>query len=385
MNLSDLRTADAALSEIASQPQPWILIAARRFLVRCVQGLTWRRVGVVVVFCAIYGAVLSHDPTNGGPPHSVATYLLGLAVALTYFLPVFLVVAVAANFAPKRLTPRAIVLGLVVVAGATVGFYLMTIVLGAVAGYDVKPPTHARSPLGLLAIGWVGLAIMLLQERDAAAALATHEAAEHRLDLGRQMSEAQLQVLQSQIEPHFLFNSLAHVRRLYQTDPRAGRAMMRHLSRYLSAAQPALRQTSIGLGHDLELAVAYLGIQKIRMGSRLAFEIDVPDEAREARVPPMMITTLVENAIKHGLSPLPEGGMVRIVARLDGSALRIRVSDTGQGFQASLGTGVGLANIRARLGMLYGASGELSLHQNMPRGVTAAIVVPARFSAVAEP
>jgi hypothetical protein len=385
MNLSDLRTVDAALSEIASRPQPWILIAARRFLARCVQGLTWRRVGVVVVFCAIYGAVLSHDPRNGGPPHSVATYLLGLAVALTYFLPVFLVVAVAANFAPKRLTPRAIVLGLVVVAGAIVGFYLMTIVLGAVAGYDVKPPTHARSPLGLLAIGWVGLAIVLLQERDAAAALATHEAAEHRLDLGRQMSEAQLQVLQSQIEPHFLFNSLAHVRRLYQTDPRAGRAMMRHLSRYLSAAQLALRETSIGLGHDLELAVAYLGIQKIRMGSRLAFEIDVPDEAREARVPPMMITTLVENAIKHGLSPLPEGGMVRIVARLDGSALRIRVSDTGQGFQATLGTGVGLANIRARLGMLYGASGELSLHQNMPRGVTAAIVVPPRFGAVAEP
>jgi signal transduction histidine kinase len=385
MNLSDLRTVDAALSEIASRPQPWILIAARRFLARCVQGLTWRRVGVVVVFCAIYGAVLSHDPRNGGPPHSVATYLLGLAVALTYFLPVFLVVAVAANFAPKRLTPRAIVLGLVVVAGAIVGFYLMTIVLGAVAGYDVKPPTHARSPLGLLAIGWVGLAIVLLQERDAAAALATHEAAEHRLDLGRQMSEAQLQVLQSQIEPHFLFNSLAHVRRLYQTDPRAGRAMMRHLSRYLSAAQLALRETSIGLGHDLDLAVAYLGIQKIRMGLRLAFEIDVPDEAREARVPPMMITTLVENAIKHGLSPLPEGGMVRIVARLDGSALRIRVSDTGQGFQATLGTGVGLANIRARLGMLYGASGELSLHQNMPRGVTAAIVVPPRFGAVAEP
>jgi lipopolysaccharide export LptBFGC system permease protein LptF len=95
------------------------------------------------VFCAIYGAVLSHDPTNGGPPHSVATYLLGLAVALTYFLPVFLVAAVAANFAPKRLTPRAIVLGLVVVAGATVGFYLMTIVLGALAGYDVEPPRHA--------------------------------------------------------------------------------------------------------------------------------------------------------------------------------------------------------------------------------------------------
>ncbi len=384
MDLSHPRLDDTAEVDIARASEPSTLIAIRRFLARCVQGLTWRRVGVVVAFCAIYGAVLSHDPRHGGVPHSVATYLLGLAVALTYFLPVLLVVAVAANFAPKRLTPRAIVLGLVVVAGAAVGFYLMTSVLGALAGYDVEPPKHARSPLGLLAMGWVGLAIMLLQERDAAAALAAHEAAEHRLDLDRQMSEAQLQVLQSQIEPHFLFNSLAHVRRLYQTDPRAGRAMMRDFSRYLSAAQSALRQPSIGLGQDLDLAVAYLNVQKIRMGSRLAFEIDVPDEARQARVPSMMITTLVENAIKHGLSPLPEGGIVRIVARLNGAALSIRVSDTGQGFQANLGSGVGLANIRARLGMLFGKDAELSLHQNMPRGVTASIVAPARLGAFTE-
>jgi len=384
MNLSNLRTVDAALTEIASAPASAAVIAARRFLARCVQGLTWRKVGVVVGYCAIYGAVLSHDPRTGGAPQSVAAYLLGLAVALTYFLPVFLVVTVAANFAPKRLAPRAVVLGLTVVVGAAIGFYLMTNVLGQLVGYHVQPPKHTRSLLPLLAIGWVGLAIMLLQERDAAAALAMHEAAEHRLDLARQMSEAQLQVLQSQVEPHFLFNSLAHVRRLYQTDPRAGRTMMHHLSRYLSAAQPALRQTSIGLGQELELAVAYLGVQKIRMGARLAFDIDVPNDVREARVPPMTITTLVENAIKHGLSPLPEGGMVRIVARLNGAALSIRVSDTGQGFQANLGSGVGLAIIRARLGMLFGKDAELSLHQNIPRGVTVSIVAPARLGAFTE-
>jgi len=368
----------------ASVSEPLIPVAVRRFLGRCTQGLTWRRVGAVVGFCAIYGAVLSNDPRTGGAPQSATAYALGLVVALTYFLPVFLVVSAAANFAPKRLAPRAVVLGLTVVLGAAVGFYLMTNVLGQLVGYHIQPPRHARSLLPLLAIGWVGLAIMLLQERDAAAAQAMHEAAEHRLDLARQMSEAQLQVLQSQVEPHFLFNSLAHVRRLYQTDPRAGRAMMHHLSRYLSAAQPALRQTSIGLGQELELAVAYLGVQKIRMGPRLEFDVDVSSDAREARVPPMTITTLVENAIKHGLSPLPEGGMVRIVARVNGDALSIRVSDTGQGFQANLGSGVGLANIRARLGMLFGPAAELSLHQNTPRGVTASIVAPTRFGAFAK-
>ena len=116
------------------------------------------------------------------------------------------------------------------------------------------------------------------------------------------------------------------------------------------------------------------------MGSRLAFEIDVPAKLRGAPVPPMMLTTLVENAIKHGLSPLLEGGIVRIGAHLDGDALTIHVADTGQGFQANLGVGVGLANIRARLAMLYGAAAQLSLSQNLPRGVTATIVVPMRFA-----
>ena len=138
------------------------------------------------------------------------------------------------------------------------------------------------------------------------------------------------------------------------------------------------------MAEDLELAVAYLGVQKIRMGPRLAFEIDVPGEATDVQVPPMMITTLVENAIKHGLSPLPEGGTVRIGARLDGSFLTIRVSDTGQGFRADLGPGVGLANTRARLAMLYGTAASLTLHQNTPRGVTAAVVLPARLDRAPE-
>src|SRR4029453_7591754 len=111
--------------------------ALHRFFARCVQGLTWGRIGVVVAFCAIYGAVLSHNPNHGGVPHSVGTYLLGLAVSLTYFLPLLLVVAVAANFATQRVVPRTIVLGLVVAAGAILGFYFMTTVLGALAGFDV--------------------------------------------------------------------------------------------------------------------------------------------------------------------------------------------------------------------------------------------------------
>lgn len=380
MNLSNLRTAATVGTEFTPALEPPTLVAARQFVARCMQGLTWRRTGVVVAFCLIFATVLSLDPRTGGAAHSLAAYLMGVTAALTYFLPGFVLVTIAANFAPRNLALRAVVLALTALVGLTVGFYLIPTLREVMIAVHFDAPPHIRSPLALVAMGWLGIAIMLFQERDDAAAGALHESAQYQLDLARRMSEAQLQVLQSQIEPHFLFNSLAHVRRLYQTDPRAGRTMMQHLSRYLSAAQPALRQASIALGHDIDLVVAYLEVQKIRMGPRLEFEIDVPDEAREARVPPMMITTLVENAIKHGLSPLPGGGTVRIVARLHGQILSIRISDTGQGFQTNVGTGVGLANIRARLAMLYGTAAELSLHRNLPRGVMATVVVPVRLA-----
>ena len=378
-----LRSRKAQSGEIAvpSAGPAWLLTGVRRFVVRCVQGVTWSRVGAMIVFCAIYGGLLSQNPKTGGAPQSAGAYLTGVAAALTHFFPVFLAVTMTANFAPRRLLPRAVVLGLAAALGVALG-YGATIgvreVLVGWMGWTIEPARHNASALPLILTGWVGLAIYLLQEHDQAAAQALHDEAEHQLDLARQMSEAQLQVLQSQIEPHFLFNSLAHVRRLYQTDPRAGRAMMRHLSSYMFAALPAMRESAIDLGQDLDLAIAYLNVQQVRMGARLGFEIDVPVELRQARVPPMMITTLVENAIKHGLSPLPRGGTVRIDARPGGDTLRIQVSDTGQGFQASQGAGVGLANIRARLAMLHGAAGQLSLSRNTPCGVTATIVVPAQ-------
>jgi LytS/YehU family sensor histidine kinase len=116
------------------------------------------------------------------------------------------------------------------------------------------------------------------------------------------------------------------------------------------------------------------------MGRRLAFEIDVPEALREVNVPSMMLTTLAENAIKHGLGPLPEGGFLRISARADDHRLRLIVADTGRGFEASSGTGVGLANIRARLAALYCGAARLVLVENAPRGVSATIELP--FSAV---
>lgn len=345
-------------------------------LARALRGVTHYRVATMVAFCAIYGAMLAGDPISGGAPRSLAMYLSGVTSAATHFVPIFLAVVVVAEFAPRPLLQRALVLGVAVALGVVLGDVAASCARLLLGEWSTAARQHGALLLPLAFTGWLGLAIYLLHERDQAVAQSLHEEAERKLDLERQASEARLQVLQSQIEPHFLFNSLAHVRRLYRTNPGAGRAMMGHLSRYMIAALPTMREEAIALGRDLDLAAAYLNVQQVRMGARLEFEIDVPANLRQALVPPMTITTLVENAVKHGLSPLPLGGHVRIDARPDAGMLRIRISDTGRGFRESLGSGVGLANIRARLASLYGSAGKLALSRNTPQGVTATIVIP---------
>ena len=372
------QTAETALG---SPPSATPLIeSVRRAAARSLSRMTWQRLLWTCAFCAAYGLLLSGG-RQGGAPQSVLAWLGGFTAALSFFIPPLVVVSIAADFAPKRIVPRTIVLGLVAAAGLAIGYRLFAGLEATAASLHIETRRHVGSAFPLLLMVWIGLGIHLFREREEAAEEAVHDEVERKLLLERQTSEAQLQVLQSQIEPHFLFNSLAHVRRLYQTHPASGRAMLRYLSDYLGAAEPVIRERGITLGQDLGLAVAYLNIQRLRMGSRLTFDIDVPDALRPTIVPPMMLTTLVENAIKHGLSPLPEGGRVRIAAHDDGSGVRIVVSDTGQGFQSNLGSGIGLANVRARLAILYADAASLSLSQQTPRGVIAAVVVPARYSA----
>jgi LytS/YehU family sensor histidine kinase len=196
--------------------------------------------------------------------------------------------------------------------------------------------------------------------------------------LDQQTAEARLQMLEAQIEPHFLFNTLAHVRRLYATDPAAGERMLDSLIDYLSIALPQIRKSEPTLGQEVNHAVAYLNLQQVRMGRRLTFDVDVPVELRSARMPSLMIATLTENAVKHGVGPLPQGGRIDVRACVQDERLRVDVSDTGQGFTRSSGAGTGLANIRARLTALFGDEGRLALAANPPHGVTATIVLPYR-------
>jgi hypothetical protein len=152
--------------------------------------------------------------------------------------------------------------------------------------------------------------------------------------------------------------------------------MTGHLISYLRNALPKMRESSSTVGQEIELVRAYLNILQMRMGKRLAFEIDVPPELVDAPFPPLMLPSLVENAIKHGLEPQREGGTVRIFACAEGNRLRMGVADTGRGFSETLGSGVGLENIRERLAALYGDNGKLTMEAHEPHGVTATLEVP---------
>ncbi len=215
-------------------------------------------------------------------------------------------------------------------------------------------------------------------EAQAAQATETAEAE----SLKRQVVEARMAAMQAQVEPHFLFNTLASIDHLIETDPSRASVMQKNLIALLRASMPSMRETGDGGVRDLarELAVIrpYLEILKVRMEDRLQTEIAVPDGLLSAEFPPMMIQTLVENAIKHGLEPKPEGGRLTVRAEVQHGKLAVTVADTGVGFgkAATAGTGVGLANIRERLQLLYGAKATLTVRENPGGGTVVAVTVP---------
>jgi hypothetical protein len=201
--------------------------------------------------------------------------------------------------------------------------------------------------------------------------------------LKRQVVEARMAAMQAQVEPHFLFNTLASIDHLIETDARRASAMLQQLIALLRSSMPTMRETAAdGAPRDLarELAVVrpYLEILKMRMEERLQVTIDVPDGLLSAEFPPMMMQSLVENALKHGLEPKPEGGALTVKAEIVHGKLRLTVADTGLGFGKgnTAGTGVGLANVRERLQLLYGSKAALTIAENQPSGTVVTITVP---------
>lgn len=187
---------------------------------------------------------------------------------------------------------------------------------------------------------------------------------------------ANLKVLQAQIEPHFLFNTLSNILSLIDTRPDKGKSMLLNLTKYLRTSLSRTLPEKTTLSQEISMIKAYLDIQKIRMDERLNFTIDVPDNLCQNSLPPMLLQPLIENAIKHGLEPKVEGGDIFIRAFQENNFLKIEVADTGMGFSDLVKPGFGIENVRKRLDLLFGEKGRLIIEENKPQGVRATIEVP---------
>ena len=274
--------------------------------------------------------------------------------------------------------------------GARTSLIAVAIVGGAAAGEAVLlavGSTGARDDLAALSgrvAQWTGLALCIsgmyylwVSNNEARAAARADE-------LRRSTTEAlivqtQLQALRQQIDPHFLFNTLATIRRLNETEATDGASLLRHLLDYLRSTMPTSGYCTT-LGDEVDLVRSHLAIVAIRMTGRLAVEIDVPDDLRRYACPPLTLATLVENAVKHGITPAADGGTISVRARRAGRILEVCVEDTGVGISPANdnlgGAGIGLANIRARLRALYRDAASLEIGANVPRGVRAVIRLP---------
>ena len=216
-------------------------------------------------------------------------------------------------------------------------------------------------------------------QAEVKAAVATETAESEQLK--RQVVEARMAAMQAQVEPHFLFNTLASIDHLIETDPPRASTMQKNLIALLRASMPSMRESNPAahtLGREMAVIRPYLEILKVRMEDRLQATVNVPDGLLSAEFPPMMIQSLVENAIKHGLEPKAEGGTLTVGAEIVHGRLAVTVADTGLGFGRAdtAGTGIGLANIRERLKLLYGDRASMVVTDNVPTGTVVTLTVP---------
>src|SRR5438874_10748898 len=339
---------------------PWWTLAFAGFY-----GISWQIVALILAINSGYAAMMSIEDTRPFWHPFITTQCFGLAIA--YFVN-------AAS--PWYKTRPVLRLACAVAIGTAVGYFLVFFVKGTIIGepgyrfVDMFSDTHkAWTLLSGFGNGLFVSLFFLIQFREARSRAELLRAEADRNLLSKQAIEAELKLMQAQVEPHFLFNTLASVQFLTETNPQQASALLGHLIDYLRAALPQLRASSTTLGKETDLVEAYLNILKTRIGGRMTFQIDIPPELKAHPFPPNLLISLVENAIKHGIEPAASGGTVTVSARRDGESIIVSVSDTGRGLVAdpvSSGQGVGRSNVRARLAALYGPRAPFTVESLVP-------------------
>ena len=259
------------------------------------------------------------------------------------------------------------------VVGSVVG--LTALGIGPSALFD-KQGFFIRMMLLGVVFGSIITYFFISRERISATETLVQQERIKRLNSEKIVAETHLRLLQAQIEPHFLFNTLSNILSLLDTDLGKGKAMLVDLIHYLRTTLDKSRDKSTTIGQELDIIGAYLNIHKIRMGDRLHYKIHLPDHLRGLSFPPMLVQPLVENAVKHGIEPSIKGGTVTIQVEGNESFIRLEIADSGVGSQDGMKWGFGLTNIKERLDSLFGDQGKLILKENRPCGLKVIIEVP---------
>jgi signal transduction histidine kinase len=341
----------------------------------------WRRLLLALSLSVVFGTVNSL-------PDDTPTALVTIGHAIVVGFAAVLAFGLFEQF-PRRLPTWLArwVLQLIAVVGA--------VLLGALLAHwiSMSIDIHAAHETpqmkglimliveGLLFGPWIAFGAMLRQRdlfvRDQALAFELE-----RSELEREASEARLRLLQAQIKPHFLFNTLANVQALIDSGSPRASGVLRSLVAYLRAAMPRLQESTTTIGKELELARAYLEVMHMRMPDRLQFALQVDENVAGLSCPSMTLLTLVENAVRHGIDPSEEGGRIDVEVSARDGRCSVRVTDTGIGLRSGVhGTGSGLESLRERLKLAFGGDAELCLEAVKPRGVRASLEFPARRQA----
>jgi hypothetical protein len=340
--------------------------------------LAWRRVRVAMIPVVFFGVLMSFGWTGS---------LFVLYARL--IIEALCLVAVFGLFErwPRRLPTWLARWGLQV-SGVAVVVPIAVFVIYCLTTFGDKPSWIHQSErligfgmltfLGVLIAPWMAVAALLRQIRGEAERQALAFELE-RSEYERQASDARMRLLQAQVAPHFLFNTLANVQALVETGSPQAPTVLRSLIAYLRAAVPRINEPTTTLGQELQLVQAYLELMHMRMPDRLQFVIHADDATRSLRCPPMTLLTLVENAVRHGIDPGEEGGRIDISVQKHGDRCLVRVSDTGVGLRPSSGgLGTGLTSLRERLQLVFDGDAQLRLSEQQPQGVCAEVEFPAQ-------
>ena len=278
----------------------------------------------------------------------------------------------------KEKDPNIIIHALAVVIGVSIGLTLATLLTGRIEVLRDNSSRELMLPSFIYSV-MIGSVVVFYFSLISKQQRITNQLNIEKLkkaEYEKALTENNLKLLQAQIEPHFLFNTLSNVLGLIDSRPDDAKKMLEHFTQYLRGSLSRTRENNTTLKDEVSIVKAYLSIQKNRMGKRLNYSINVDETAYELPFPPLLIQPLVENSISHGLESEIDGGEVNVDIKLDNKTLLVCVSDTGKGAKNTNSNGIGLKNIHARLSQLFCGNAEIITQANQPKGLVVTLHIP---------